>query len=172
MRARPGFLARSGPIPLGYYKDPQRSAATFPVVDGVRYAMPGDYCLLGLDGTITLLGRASGVINSGGEKIFAEEVEEALKLHPQVEDALVLGWPSARWGQVVVAVAQLRAPDPDDDHATIEAALRAHVREHLADYKVPRRVVLAAALPRAPNGKPDYALARDLAAAALDGIAL
>ena len=170
--ATPGFLARSGPIPLGYYKDPKRTAKTFPVIDGVRYAMPGDYCLLGADGTLTLLGRASGVINTGGEKVFAEEVEEALKLHPQVEDALVIGWPSERWGQVVVAVAQLDAADVDSDHEAIEEALRSHVRTQLADYKAPRRIVLVAALPRAANGKPDYALARDLAAAALRGIAL
>lgn len=167
----PGFLARSGPIPLGYYKDPQRTAKTFPVIDGVRYAMPGDYCLLGADGTLTLLGRASGVINTGGEKVFAEEVEEALKLHPQVDDALVIGWPSERWGQVVVAVAQLKAFCAEHDHAAIEEALRSHVRAHLADYKAPRRIVLVAALPRAANGKPDYALARDLAATALGAIA-
>ena len=159
---QPGFLARAGAIPLGYYKDPARTAKTFPTIDGVRYAIPGDYCLLAADGTITLLGRASSVINTGGEKVFAEEVEEALKQHSSVQDALVLGWPSLRFGQTVIAVVQLRSPAEEE-------ALRDCVRARLADYKTPRRVLTMAQLPRAANGKPDYALAREHAAAILPG---
>ncbi len=102
-----GFIARSGPIPLGYHKDPKKTAETFPVIDGVRYAMPGDFCTVEADGSLTLLGRGSVCINTAGEKVHPEEVEEALKTHPDVEDALVFGLPDEKWGQAVTAVVQL-----------------------------------------------------------------
>jgi fatty-acyl-CoA synthase len=146
-----GFIARSGAIPLGYYKDPEKTAATFPVIDGVRYSIPGDWCTVEADGTLTLLGRGSATINTAGEKVHSEEVEEALKRHPNVADALVVGVPDPKWGQAVTAVVELRAGELDEE------ALRAHVREHLAGYKTPKRVVaVAGPMFRAPNGKADY----------------
>ena len=157
-----GLIARAGAIPLGYYKDPAKTAATFRVVNGVRYAIPGDFCTVDVDGTITLLGRGSGCINTAGEKVFPEEVEEVLKQHPDVEDALVVGLPDEKWGQVVTAVVELRAQAGLD-----EDALRAHVRGQLAGYKTPKRVVAVARMFRAPNGKADYAGAREHAARTL-----
>src|SRR5690606_24515377 len=103
-----GYVARSGHVPLGYYKDPQQTAATFPVIDGVRWAVPGDMARVEADGTIVLLGRGSGSINTGGEKVFPEEVEQALKSHPAVMDALVVGVPDERFGERVAAVVELR----------------------------------------------------------------
>ncbi len=146
-----GFIARRGAIPLGYYKDPEKTAKTFPTIAGVRYSVPGDWCLVETDGTLTLLGRGSACINTAGEKVFPEEVEEALKTHPEVADALVVGVPDLRYGQAVVAVVEPRlgrAPD--------EAALRAHVRESLAGYKTPKRVFATARMFRGANGKADY----------------
>src|SRR4029453_15201105 len=99
-----GFIARSGPIPVGYYKDPEKSAKTFPTIAGVRYSIPGDWCIVVAGGPLTLLGRGSACINSAGEKIYPEEVEEALKTHPDVEDALVVGVPDERWGNAVTPV--------------------------------------------------------------------
>ena len=101
-----GRLARRGRVPLGYYKDPEKSAATFPVIDGVRWAVPGDMATVEADGTITVFGRGSVSINTGGEKVYPEEVEAALKAHPTVFDAVVVGVPDERWGQRVVAVVQ------------------------------------------------------------------
>ncbi len=146
-----GFIARSGPIPLGYHKDPKKSAETFPVIQGVRYSMPGDWCTVEADGTLTLLGRGSVCINTAGEKVHPEEVEEALKTHPDVEDALVVGLPDEKWGQAVTAVVQLRSGRRFD-----EEEIRGHVRARLAGYKTPKRVVAVASMFRAPNGKADY----------------
>jgi acyl-CoA synthetase (AMP-forming)/AMP-acid ligase II len=155
-----GRLARRGPIPLGYYKDPEKTAATFPVVDGVRWAVPGDHAVADADGLITLLGRGSVSINSGGEKIYPEEVESVLKGHAAVIDAVVVGVPDERWGERVVAVVQSRAgTDPSLD------ALQEHARAHLARYKVPRDVVFVDAITRSPSGKPDYRWAKATALA-------
>jgi acyl-CoA synthetase (AMP-forming)/AMP-acid ligase II len=146
-----GKVARSGNIPIGYYNDPVKTAATFVEVDGVRYAIPGDYATVEADGTVTLLGRGSVSINSGGEKIYPEEVEAALKSHPAVYDATVVGTPDDRWGQRVTAVVQLRPGFQAD-----LADLQSHCRASLAGYKVPRQLYLVDAIVRSPSGKPDY----------------
>ena len=152
-----GMVANGGMVPIGYYKDPEKSARTFRTIDGVRYGFAGDMATVEADGTITLLGRGSHCINSGGEKIFPEEVEEALKGHAAVEDALVFGVPDERFGQRVVGVASL-APGAS---ATAEA-ITADARERLASFKLPKELVLVARVPRAPNGKADYSAARKL----------
>ena len=153
-----GRLARGGNVPLGYYKDPAKTAATFLVIDGKRFSVPGDYARLELDGTITLLGRGSQCINSGGEKIYPEEVESAIKAHPDVFDALVIGVDDDRWGQRVTAVIQPRegraAPSLDD--------LVEHCRTRIAGYKVPRSLHVVDQVPRQPSGKPDYPRAKQL----------
>ena len=157
-----GKLARSGHIPLGYYKDEEKSAATFPVVDGMRWSIPGDHARLESDGTITVLGRGSVSINTGGEKVYPEEVEGALKSHDDVFDAVVVGVPDPRWGERVVAVVQGR------DGARPEiATIDAHVREHIAGYKAPRDLVFVDAIVRSPSGKPDYRWAKETALRAL-----
>ena len=146
-----GFVARSGAIPRGYYKDEEKTAKTFPVINGVRYSMPGDYCKVAADGTLLLLGRGSVCINTAGEKVYPEEVEEVLKTFPGVTDALVVGVPDEKWGQMVTGVVQ---PEPG---ATLdEAELQAHVRGHLAGYKTPKRILFKDSLGRASNGKADY----------------
>lgn len=147
----PGLIARGGPIPIGYYKDEAKSARTFRTIDGRRWSIPGDWCRVEADGSVTLLGRGSQCINSGGEKIYPEEVEEVLKTHPDVEDVLVLGVPDERWGQAVTAVVRPRA----DSHPS-EDALRQLVRTTLAPYKAPKRVVFADRAFRSPAGKADY----------------
>jgi acyl-CoA synthetase (AMP-forming)/AMP-acid ligase II len=152
-----GRLAVGGYIPLGYYKDPAKSDATFLVIDGQRWSVPGDFASVETDGTITLLGRGSVVINSGGEKIFPEEVEEAVKVHPAVADCLVVGVPDERFGEAVTAVVALRpgeAATSDD----ISAAL-----EPLARFKRPRRFVIVDEVVRGPNGKADYKWAKQTA---------
>jgi acyl-CoA synthetase (AMP-forming)/AMP-acid ligase II len=154
-----GVLAVLGG-PLGYYKDPEKSARTFRVVDGVRYSFPGDYATIETDGTITLLGRGSQVINTGGEKVFAEEVEEVLKTHESIDDALVVGVPDERFGNRIVAVVSTR----DGSAGVDEASVIAHAKSKLASYKAPKSVVVVEVVPRAPNGKADYASARELAA--------
>ena len=146
-----GWLARRGHVPLGYLGDAEKTARTFPVVRGVRYSVPGDRAVAEAGGRLRLLGRASVVINSGGEKIFAEEVEHALKHHADVRDAVVVGTPHERFGQQVTAVVQLRA-----GASPAEESLRAAVREHLAAYKVPRAFVFVPELVRSPSGKADY----------------
>jgi fatty-acyl-CoA synthase len=153
-----GWLARRGCVPLGYYGDPEKTRATFPVVDGVRYAVPGDRALLEADGTLRLLGRDSVTINSGGEKVFAEEVEHALKHHPAVYDAVVVGTPHPRWGQQVTALVRLRAGE-----RASEASLREFAGAQLAAYKVPKAVIFVDELVRAPSGKADYRWARSTA---------
>lgn len=144
-----GKVALTGRTPVGYYRDPEKSAATFPVVDGVRYSVPGDFATVAADGSISLLGRGSVCINSGGEKIFPEEVEEVLKLHPIVADAVVVGVPDDRFGQAVTAVVQSGGDVSETD-------LISHVKAHLAGYKAPKRVFTVADLERAANGKVDY----------------
>ena len=128
----------------------------------MRYSIPGDWCLVETDGTLTLLGRGSACINTAGEKVFPEEVEEALKTHPSVEDALVVGLPDEKWGQAVTGVVTLA-----EGHELDEAGLRAHVRKSLAGYKTPKRVVLADRSLRASNGKADYPAAKAAAESAL-----
>ncbi len=156
-RGEVGRLARGGNVPLGYYKDPAKSAATFIDVEGQRHSVPGDYARLELDGTMTLLGRGSQCINSGGEKIYPEEVESALKAHPKVFDALVLGVDDERWGQRVSAVVQ---PRPGDEPTLAE--LVEFCQTKLARYKAPRELHLVAEMPRQPSGKPDYKRARQV----------
>ena len=153
-----GRVARCGHIPLGYHKDRTKTAATFPVIDGVRWSMPGDMATVEPDGRITLLGRGSVSINSGGEKVFPEEVEACLKGHPAVFDAVVVGVPDDRWGQRVTAVVQVRA---GHDAPTV-AELAAHCRGTLAGYKLPKAVTVVGEVVRSPSGKPDYRWARQL----------
>ena len=155
-----GRLARTGNIPIGYYKDPEKTAATFVQgPDGTRYVIPGDYALLEADGAITMLGRGSVSINSGGEKVFPEEVENALKSHPEVFDAVVVGVADERWGERVAAVVQPR----DGTSPTLES-IQDHCRQHLAGYKVPRQLTLVELMVRSPAGKSDYRWARRIAA--------
>ncbi len=146
-----GRVAVPGRVPIAYYKDPEKSAATFITHDGVRYSMPGDYATVEADGTITLLGRGSVCINTGGEKVFPEEVEEALKTHGSVADAVVVGVPDEKFGEAITAVVEPAAGATLD-----EAALIAHVKSHLAGYKAPKRVLDIDTIGRAPNGKVDY----------------
>jgi acyl-CoA synthetase (AMP-forming)/AMP-acid ligase II len=147
-----GRLAKQGHVPLGYYNDPDKTARTFVTApDGTRYAMPGDFATVEADGTITLLGRGSVSINSGGEKIFPEEVEAAIVSHPEVYDAIVVGVPDERWGQRVAAVVQ-----PREGAAPTLESVQVHCRTVLAGYKVPRQLVLVEKVERSPSGKPDY----------------
>ncbi len=161
-----GWLAREGAIPLGYYKDPEKTARTFPVVGGRRYAVPGDRARIEADGTLRLLGRDSVTINTGGEKVFAEEVEHALKHHAAVYDAVVVGTPHPRFGQQVTALVRLR----EGARATADE-LRDAVREHLAAFKLPRSVVFVSEIVRSPSGKADYRWAKAAAERALAGSA-
>jgi acyl-CoA synthetase (AMP-forming)/AMP-acid ligase II len=154
-----GRVALRGHIPQGYYKDPERTAQTFVEVGGHRWVITGDHATVEEDGTIRLLGRGSGCINTGGEKVFPEEVEAALKRHPGVYDALVVGVPDDRWGSRVVAVVQ-----PSGDPATFDTeGLLGAVRGELAGYKVPKQVVLVDRVVRSPAGKPDYRWATSVA---------
>jgi 3-oxocholest-4-en-26-oate---CoA ligase len=153
-----GWLAQRGYVPLGYKGDAARTAATFPVIDGVRYAIPGDRARHSADGVIELLGRDSVTINSGGEKIFVEEVETAIASHPAVADVVVTGRPSERWGQEVVAVVALA-----DDACADAGELTEHAAKTLARYKLPKAVVFRATIERSPSGKADYHWAREQA---------
>ncbi len=158
---KPGRLAVSGPMPVGYFKDAAKSAATFPVVDGVRYTVPGDFAVIDDDGTVHLLGRGSVCINTGGEKVYPEEVEVAARSHAGVLDANAIGVPDERFGEIVVLVAS-RAPGstvPDDE-------LIAHIRTQIAPYKAPKRIVWVDAVYRSPSGKADYRWAKEAGAAA------
>lgn len=158
-----GWLAQRGPCPRGYLGDAEKTARTFPTVDGERFAVPGDRAVLAADGTMELLGRDSVTINSGGEKIFAEEVEVAVRSHDGVLDALVVGRPSERWGNEVVAIVALR-PDADADDDDLKAAAACHI----ARYKLPKAFIRVDTVPRTASGKPDYRAAKELAASTLD----
>jgi len=153
-----GVLALGGRNPMGYYKDEEKSDRTFKEIDGVRYSVPGDFAQVAADGTIHLLGRGSVCINSGGEKIFPEEVEEALKTHDAVGDAVVVGIPHVTYGEQIVAVVEL---SPGAAGTPAEAELIEHVKDRLASYKAPRRVRTVETIGRAPNGKVDYKRHRD-----------
>jgi fatty-acyl-CoA synthase len=156
--AEVGWLAQTGRVPLGYLGDEAKTEATFPLVDGVRHAVAGDRARLRPDGSIELHGRDSVCINTGGEKVFAEEVETALKTHPDVFDAVVCGRPSERWGEEVVALVHVREGRHPDD-----AELLAAAGEHLARFKLPKEVIRLDALVRSPSGKADYRWARAVA---------
>ena len=147
-----GKIARAGDIPQGYYNDPKKTAEVFIEVRGTRYVMPGDFATVEADGSITLLGRGSIVINSGGEKIFPEEVESAVRSHPDVFDAIVCGAPDERWGQTVAAIIE---PRPGHEVPSLEA-IQERCREFVAGYKVPRRLHVVDKVERSPSGKPDY----------------
>ena len=154
-----GRVAYAGRLPVGYYKDEAKSAATFRIVRGRRYVITGDFATVEADGQVIVLGRGSSCINTGGEKVYPEEVEEVLKRHPSVADAAVLGLPDERFGETVAAAVQLAGGwDLDDE------ALRAHVRASLAGYKVPRQVVAVPEVTRGPNGKVDIPRIRALLA--------
>jgi fatty-acyl-CoA synthase len=155
-----GWLAQAGRVPLGYLGDPAKTAAAFPVIDGVRHAVAGDRVRVLPDGAIELLGRDSVTINTGGEKVFAEEVERVLVAHPAVADALVTSRASERWGQEIVAVV---APRDGADVSELKGALRAHCRTSLAGYKLPKAFCWVERVVRSPAGKPDYAWARAVA---------
>ncbi len=156
-----GRLARSGSVPLGYYKDPAKSARTFLEIDGIRYAVPGDFARIEPGHKVTLLGRGSHCINTGGEKVFPEEVEMALKAHPDVYDVLVVGIADDNYGQAVSAVIQARG----EDRPTVED-LRAFLRPTLSGYKLPRSVTYVDEIPRSATGKANYPRAKELAGAA------
>jgi fatty-acyl-CoA synthase len=150
-----GWLGRSGHVPLGYYKDAAKTARTFPVIGGTRYAVPGDHAQVAPDGSVVVLGRGSVSINTGGEKVYAEEVEQVLRRHPAVYDAVVVGTPDDRFGEQVTAVIQPRAGErPTSEELTTFAA------QHLARYKLPKTTVLVEEMVRSPSGKPDYRWAR------------
>lgn len=151
-----GWLARRPPFAVGYHGDPAKTAATYRVIDGIRYAIPGDMAVREADGRLRLVGRGSQVINTGGEKVFAEEVEEALKRAPGIEDAMVVGVPDATWGKVIVALAAV-APNYE------EASARAAMLTELAAYKLPKRILVLPDLPRHASGKGDYRRATEIA---------
>ncbi|CAB4544524.1 MAG: AMP-binding protein [Actinobacteria bacterium] len=158
-----GMVAAGGNVPLGYFKDEEKSARTFKVINGERYSFPGDMAMVAEDGSLILLGRGSQVINTGGEKVFPEEVEEAVKRVPGVQDCLVVGIDDEKFGQAVTAVAS-RVEGAEVDEATVIA----DVKRQLAGFKAPKRVVFVSQIPRAPNGKADYKTAKQYA---LDGVA-
>ena len=154
-----GRVALRGYTPIGYYKDPAKSATTFLQLDGVRYSVPGDWAEVLADGTVRLLGRGSQCINTGGEKVYPEEVEECLKLHPAVHDAAVVGLPDERFGEAITALVEVTPGVDADPEAMIE-----HVKARLARYKAPKRIVLVPTVGRAVNGKLDYKALKALAA--------
>ena len=143
-----GLVAMGGRIPVGYFKDAEKSAATFRVFDGVRYSVPGDYATVDADGTVKLLGRGSASINTGGEKVYPEEVEAELRKHPSVFDCVVVGVPDERFGEMVVALVQVT-----DSHYLDEAELAAWCRAKVAGYKTPRRFLFVDSLRRSAAGK-------------------
>lgn len=154
-----GRVAQCGHVPLGYYNDPRKTAETFFEKDGERWVLLGDMATVDEEGVVIVLGRGSQCINTGGEKVYPEEVEQALKSHPDVYDALVAGVPDTKWGHHVAAVVQLRAgatrPSLDD--------IQTHCRTQLAGYKIPRQLVIQDAIQRSPSGKADYRWAREVA---------
>ncbi len=153
-----GVLAASGPMPSGYYKDPDKTARTFREIDGVRYTIPGDYALVDADGTVHLLGRGSVCINTGGEKVYPEEVEVAARSHPAIEDCVVVGVPDDRFGQSIALVASLAPGATVDGTAIID-----HIKSQLASYKAPRYVLFVDQFYRSPSGKADYRWASNIA---------
>ena len=153
-----GWLAKSGRLALGYFGDPVKTARTYPIIDGVRYAVPGDRAKVTTDLMVELHGRDSVTINSGGEKIFAEEVEAAIKGHPSVYDCVVAGRPSDRWGNEVVAVVRIR-----QGHTPDTESLLSHAAEHIARYKLPKAFVFVNEISRSPSGKADYRWAKQMA---------
>ena len=155
-----GRLARGGAVALGYYNDPDKTATTFPVIDGVRYIVTGDHATVEADGTIQVLGRGTACINTGGEKVYPDEVEAALKSHPEIADAMVVG--VARRAVRRTGGGARRRPG-GRGKTTLPADLDEHVRRHVAGYKAPRQVFAVEAVERFPSGKPDYAWARELA---------
>jgi 3-oxocholest-4-en-26-oate---CoA ligase len=154
-----GRLATKGRVPVGYYRDAEKSARTFVTVDGIRWALPGDMATIEDDGTIRLLGRGTMCINTGGEKVYPEEVEAVLKSHPTIVDAVVVGIPDPRFGERVTAVLQAVPGQPAPGLDVVQA----HCRLHLAGHKVPRQVFVVDLVPRSPSGKPDYPWAREIA---------
>jgi fatty-acyl-CoA synthase len=161
-----GLVAVTGFLPMGYYKDPEKTAKTFKTMEGARWSVPGDWAEVNVDGTLKLLGRGSVCINTGGEKVFPEEVEEALKTHIDVRDAVVVGLPDPRFGERICAVVEAEgAAQPS------LAELSEHVRASLAGYKAPRELVLVDSIGRAPNGKVDYKGVKERAMAALGATA-
>ena len=158
-----GLVAVTGSLPMGYYKDAEKTDKTFKTLEGQRWSVPGDWAEVNLDGTLKLLGRGSVCINTGGEKVFPEEVEEALKTHPDVRDAVVVGLPDARFGERICAVVEI-----DGAGRPTLGELSAHVRGTLAGYKAPRDLVLVDSIGRAPNGKVDYMAVKARAVAALN----
>ena len=157
-----GRIAQRGHVPLGYYNDPRKTAETFFEKDGERWALLGDMATVDEEGVVIVLGRGSQCINTGGEKVYPEEVEQALKSHPDVYDALVAGVPDATWGNHVAAVVQLREGATRPTLTDVQL----HCRTHLAGYKIPRQLVIAEAIQRSPSGKADYRWAREVAVAA------
>jgi fatty-acyl-CoA synthase len=146
-----GRVAVGGFQPVGYYKDPEKTAATFIDFEGKRYSCPGDWATVESDGTLTLLGRGSVCINTGGEKVYPEEVEEVMKTHPAVVDAVAVGVPDEKFGEAITAVVEL------EQGASLEHGdLAGHVKARLASYKAPKHLVLVDTIGRAPNGKVDY----------------
>lgn len=158
----PGMVAVTGFLPVGYYKDEEKTDKTFKVIDGIRYSIPGDWVKVEADGSLTLLGRGSNCINTAGEKVYPEEVEEALKRHESVADCLVVGVKDDKWGQAITAVIQLHP-----GFALEEIELRDFARRHLAGYKTPKRILAKENLERAPNGKANYKAIREFAEGAL-----
>ncbi len=156
-----GWTARRGRVPLGYLNSPEKTLETFPIVAGVRLAVPGDRAMIERDGSIRMLGRDAMVVNTGGEKVFVEEVEEVLRSHPGVEDALVVGRPSDRFGQEVTAIVQLR-----DGFIVAPSELREFVAKSIARFKAPRAVAFCETITRQASGKPDYQWALAAAGAA------
>lgn len=154
-----GWIASTGHLPLGYLGDEEKTRRTFPIIDGVRYVVGGDRVRYDADGQLVVLGREAVCINTGGEKVYVEEVERIVKSHPAIYDALVVGVPSERWGQQVTAVASIKSGSA----APNAAELRAHCAAHLADYKIPKVIVVASEIVRSPSGKPDYAWAKSFA---------
>jgi fatty-acyl-CoA synthase len=159
-----GMLALAGVVPEGYYKDEAKTATTFRVIHGIRHVIPGDFARVEADGSVRLLGRGSQCINTGGEKVFSEEVEEVLKERDEIVDAAVVGVPNERWGEAVCALVEVRPDIPIDDAAVID-----YVKARLADFKAPKRVLTVDAIGRSPSGKLDYARLRADAVARLAG---
>jgi 3-oxocholest-4-en-26-oate---CoA ligase len=155
-----GLLARSGPMPLGYYKDPVKTAATFKEIDGKRWVIPGDIARKEPDGTVIVLGRGSVCINTGGEKVYPEEVESSLLRHPDIFDAAVVGTPHERWGSQVTALVQVREGAELDEAAVVD-----HVKGLLANYKAPKAVFFVDQVPRTPVSKVDYKATAEVALA-------